>query len=384
MTSTVAGPSGPPDTPILVLVRTLEIDSLDSFDAHAARSRHMRGWQLQELDLTGREGVLARLDPAGALFLGCRLSPAAEDDLRHRGGLVFPSVPDVPFEAYRAHLYTPAELYDGLEGGYDRTPDAQIYAWALEANHVQTGGTSIRDSLAMALHDNAIDDALAEFADGRRIVGVMGGHAVDRGQPAYAEAVRLGKALAEAGYTVATGGGPGAMEAANLGATLAGAADAEVDETLARIATVPSFKPSVTDWARAGFAATDRVGDLSLGVPTWFYGHEPPNPFCTAIAKYFRNAIREDVLLRLCNAGIVFLPGAAGTVQEIFQAACDNYYAAEAAQVPFVLVGKDHWAGELPAWQLLRGLGAGSPGFASRLALLDDPHEVPAALGKEL
>ncbi len=362
----------------------LEIDSLDAFDAHAARSRHMRGWQVQDLDLTGREGVLARLDPAGALFLGCRLSAAAEDDLRHRGGLVFPSVPDVPFDAYRAHLYTPTELYDGLDGGYETTPDAQIYAWALRANHTRTGGTSVRDSLAMALHDNAIDDALAEFTVGRRIVGVMGGHAVERGQPAYAEAVRLGKTLAENGYTVATGGGPGAMEAANLGATLAGAPDDEVDETLTRIAAVPSFTPSVTSWARAGLAATERSTDLSLGVPTWFYGHEPPNPFCTVIAKYFRNAIREDVLLRLCNASIVFLPGAAGTVQEIFQAACDNYYAPEAAQVPFVLVGKDHWTTELPAWPLLLGLGAAGPAFASRLTLLDDAHEVAAALGKEL
>jgi len=365
-------------------VRTIEIDTLDSFDAHAGRSKRMRGWQVQDLDLTGREDVLARLDPAGALFLGCRLSPAAEDDLRHRGGLVFPSVPDVPFDAYRARLYTPSELYDGLDGRYEDTLDAHIYAWALHANTTRTGGTSVRDSLAMALHDNAIDDALAEFVAGRRVVGVMGGHAVERGEPAYAEAVLLGKALAEAGYTVATGGGPGAMEAANLGATLAGAPDDEVADTLTRIATVPGFRPSVSAWARAGFAATERTGTLSLGVPTWFYGHEPPNPFCTGIAKYFRNAIREDVLLRVCNAGIVFMSGAAGTVQEIFQAACENYYAPTDEQVPFVLVGRDHWTTELPAWPLLLGLGASSTGFTARLTLLDDPHEVPAALGKEL
>ena len=45
--------------------------------------------------------------------------------------------------------------------------------------------------------------------------------------------------------------------------------------------------------------------------PTWFYGHEPPNVFADHVAKYFRNAIREDVLLQVCDAGIVFLPGAA-------------------------------------------------------------------------
>jgi len=365
-------------------VRTIEIDSLEAFDAHAARSRRMRGWQLQDLDLTGRDDVLARLDPAGALLLGCHLVPGTEDDLRHRGALVFPSIPDVPFDAYRAHLYTPTELYAGLDRGYEQTPDAQIYAWALTAHHTATGGTSVRDSLAMALHDNAIDDALADFASGRRIVGVMGGHAVERGLPAYAEALRLGRTLAESGFTVATGGGPGAMEAANLGAALAGATDGEVERVLADIAKVPTFTPSVAAWARAGLAATTRRSEVSLGVPTWFYGHEPPNPFCTAIAKYFHNAIREDVLLHICNAGIVYLPGAAGTVQEIFQAACENYYAPAEAQVPFVLVGKDHWTTELPAWPLLLGLGASSPSFAAHLTLLDDPHDVPAALSQEL
>ena len=64
-------------------------------------------------------------------------------------------------------------------------------------------------------------------------------------------------------------------------------------------------------------------------MPTWHYGHEPPNLFATAIAKYFRNAQREAILLQICDAGIVFLPGAGGTVQEVFQDACENYYAAE-------------------------------------------------------
>ena len=88
----------------------------------------------------------------------------------------------------------------------------------------------------------------------------------------------------------------------------------------------------------------DRSIDLgdsaSLGIPTWFYGHEPSNVFATAIAKYFRNALREAILLQICDAGIVFLPGAAGTVQEVFQDACENYYAAEASVAPMVLVGR--------------------------------------------
>ena len=49
------------------------------------------------------------------------------------------------------------------------------------------------------------------------------------------------------------------------------------------------------------------------------------------IAKYFRNSTREAILLEICDAGIVFLPGAGGTVQEVFQDACENYYADESS-----------------------------------------------------
>ena len=76
--------------------------------------------------------------------------------------------------------------------------------------------------------------------------------------------------------------------------------------------------------------------------------------FATAIAKYFRNALREAILLQICDAGIVFLPGAAGTVQEVFQDACENYYAAETSVAPMVLVGGSYWTGTVPVWPLLQ------------------------------
>nr|MBA3781497.1 Rossmann fold nucleotide-binding protein [Nocardioides sp.] len=97
----------------------------------------------------------------------------------------------------------------------------------------------------------------------------------------------------------------------------------------------------------------------TLGVPTWHYGHEPPNVFATAIAKYFGNATREAVLLQVCNRGIVFLTGAGGTVQEIFQDACENYYADDSSVAPMVLVGRDYWTRTLPAWPLLQSLADG-------------------------
>ena len=63
--------------------------------------------------------------------------------------------------------------------------------------------------------------ALAEWVTGRDLVGVMGGHALERGTAGYRDAARLGQALGDS-HVVATGGGPGAMEAANLGGFLAG------------------------------------------------------------------------------------------------------------------------------------------------------------------
>lgn len=355
-------------------VRPTEIESLDEFDRLVAHgTRTLAGFHLQSVDLSGRARALADLEVSGAVFLGCRFTagqgPGSEADLRERGALIFPSVPDVPFDPYRGALYTPAELYAGLEHGYAATLDASAYAWSRSPR-------TLDKSLAMALHDHAIDDAVEEFAEGRRLVGVMGGHAIGRGSPAYLAAARLGRALGGE-LTVLTGGGPGAMEAANLGTWLSGAPDADLVEAVDLLAAVPSFAPDVTAWARVAFDVLERWpgGATSLGIPTWFYGHEPPNVFATLAAKYFRNALREDVLLRLCRAGIVFLPGAAGTVQEVFQAACANYYSDPDLVAPMVLLGRDYWTAHLPVWPLLDSLGRGRA-LGPRLHLVDDPAEV--------
>jgi len=257
---------------------------------------------------------------------------------------------DAPVDPYRGSLYTPTELYDVTP--YADSLDARAYAWSREPPTPQA-------TLAQALHDHAIDEALTAWLPGRRLVGVMGGHDLDRSSAGYADAARLGWMLGQ-DHVVATGGGPGAMEAANLGAFFSGHDRDAVATSVASLAGVPSFRPSVDQWAAKAAAVTDGIsGRDTLGVPTWFYGNEPPNLFATAIAKYFRNAAREAILLQICDAGIVFLPGAGGTVQEIFQDACENYYAVPDSVAPMVLVGRTHWTETRPAWPLLESLARG-------------------------
>jgi predicted Rossmann-fold nucleotide-binding protein len=78
---------------------------------------------------------------------------------------------------------------------------------------------------------------------------------------------------------------------------------------------------------------------------------------------------------------VVFLPGAAGTVQEIFDNATPNYYESRSAPTPMVLVNRSHWTEKLPAWPLLGALAAGRP-MEARIALVDTVEEAPEALAR--
>ncbi len=328
--------------------RVVDVTTLADLDRRlAGGAQSLAGWRVVGLDLTDRGPALLERSLGQALFLGCEFADGDDDVVRRAGAIVLHDIPGIPVDTFRASLYSPGDLYDAPR--YDDTLDARAYAWSRH-------GTSPEDTLAMALHDHHVDAALATWVAGRDVVGVMGGHALERGSTAYAAAARLGHALGDH-LTVATGGGPGAMEAANLGAFVPDG----LDDALGRLVAVPSFQPDVGAWAGAALdVVRDTAGGReSLGIPTWHYGHEPPNVFSTSIAKFFANAPREALLLEVCTAGIVFLPGAGGTVQEIFQDACENYYAGRTAVAPMVLLGRRYWTEELPVWPLLKALADG-------------------------
>ena len=150
-----------------------------------------------------------------------------------------------------------------------------------------------------------------------------------------------------------------------------------LDEALELLAKAPSFVPSVI---RLGGRGLRGAGPLAAAAAT--RSASPPGSTVTSrrtpspahIAKYFANATREDGLLARSNAGVVFLPGAAGTVQEIFDNATPNYYESRGEPTPMVLVDRAHWTEQLPAWPLLRAL-AGGRAMEARIALVDSVDE---------
>ncbi len=210
-----------------------------------------------------------------------------------RGGVALP--PGLPVDPYRRGLYSVDELYDADE--YAATRDARAYAWSLRR-------PSRDDTLARALHDHAVDQALTDWISGRRLVGVMGGHHIARGDETYAQAARFAHAVGGR-LTVATGGGPGAMEAANKGASEAGGVSVGLGIEL-------PFESGLNEWADVGINFR------------YFFARK------TMFVKYAQ--------------GYIVLPGGLGTLDELFEA-LTLVQTGKITRFPVALVGVDYWSG---------------------------------------
>ena len=119
---------------------------------------------------------------------------------------------------------------------------------------------------------------------------------------------------------------------------------------------------------------------VSLGVPTWLYGHEPSTPFATHIAKFFENSLREDSILTMAFGGIIFTPGSAGTMQEIFQDAVQNHYLSFGISSPMVFMGEKYWTEEMPVYPLLQQLMAAGKYKNLLLSITDDTEQIEKEL----
>ena len=357
-----------------------DLETLHEVAAHVAAHGTLDGVLVRDLDLRGMTEVLRGVSAVDAVLMGCGLPDPVEADLVEHGALVFPPLDGVPYHPYRRELYSVDELMEGYVRGdpesFGRdTLDSRIYEHYTALR--RAGALPLLQAFAQRLHDHAMDRALREVLDDgpRRTVGVMGGHAMRRDEPGYRAVAQLGRQLSAAGYYVATGGGPGAMEAANLGAWHGAAHAAVVDAAVDQLAAVTSWRDP--RWFDTAWAVREAWPDgaASLGIPTWFYGHEPTNLFATHVAKFFANSLREDGLLAIALHGVVYAPGSAGTVQEVFQDAAQNHYGTFSLVSPMVFLGVDAWTRRLPVLPLLRSL-AGERQYAERILVTDDVDEI--------
>lgn len=357
----------------------IELESLSAFDEHLEQHNSLADTACQGLDLRERSWRLFEADVREAFFLGCQLEGSALEYLNDQGACVFPVIDGLPFRSFRGDLYDVAELYAGYEPGdhqsYEITPDARSYR-----QHKSTvASLHVVGTLAERIHDHAVDNALHQHlarVGPESVVAIMGGHGLARTDDAYIQVAQLGRALTADGFYVATGGGPGAMEAANLGAWMAPHPPEALDQALSVLAGASAFEP-VGEWLDTAFEVRARWPQAepglgsSLGVPTWHYGHEPPNVFATEIAKYFANSIREDGLLAIALAGVVFAPGSAGTIQEVFQDAAQNHYESFGKVSPMVFLDIEYWTSVKPIYPVLQYLAADKP-YGDVLTAFDD------------
>jgi predicted Rossmann-fold nucleotide-binding protein len=282
-----------------------------------------------------------------------------------------------PYLVSPQRLYTRDDLMQGWHPGADHsaTLDGRIYA------HVKAHGgraPDMMEGLAQRTHDHFIDSALAGFLmeSARPVIGIMGGSGTLASDSNYRRVVELAASLTQRGYLVVGGGALGIMEAANLGAYLAARSERERDDAVQALADTPGYAADQAGYLQVAVGVRERFapGAESLAIPTWVSEGEPINQFAPHIAKYFSNSIREDGLLAVATAGIVFAPGGAGTMQEIFQDAAQNAYKVF-GRSPMVFLDRQHYCADTGLYPALQRQ-AERLGFADLLSVADEPADI--------
>ncbi|RBY95964.1 TIGR00730 family Rossman fold protein [Blastococcus sp. TF02-8] len=174
-----------------------------------------------------------------------------------------------------------------------------------------------------------------------RAVSVFGSARTPREHPHYDTGVALGRALAEAGYAVITGGGPGAMEAANRGAHEAGGMSVGLGIEL-------PFEQELNEWVDVGISF-----------------------------RYF--FVRKTMFVKYAQA-FVILPGGFGTLDELFEA-LTLVQTRKVTRFPVILIGTEFWSG-LVGWIRERMIAEGtvSPGDLDLIVVTDDVAEAVAVI----
>jgi uncharacterized protein (TIGR00730 family) len=181
-------------------------------------------------------------------------------------------------------------------------------------------------------------DTLASVRKGVTIFGSARTHPDD---PQYVAAQEVARILAEAGYAIITGAGPGIMEAANKG-------------------------------AREG-------GGRSVGCNIELPFEQGANPYVDTLVNFRYFFVRKTMFIKYSNAFIIF-PGGFGTLDEAFEA-LTLIQTGKLYQFPVIMFGRHYWAG-LIRWLQSRVLGEEkiSAGDLDLILLTDDPAEAAQAV----
>ena len=191
---------------------------------------------------------------------------------------------------------------------------------------------------------------LAEFVEGfdtlaryHPAVSIFGSTRAKPEDEVYQKAERIGQLLAENGFSVITGGGPGAMEAANKGASLA--------------------------------------GGKSIGLNIELPLEQKPNPYANITLRYRYFFVRKVMFVKYAVAYII-LPGGFGTMDELFESVT-LIQTHKIKPFPVILVGSNYWKGLLD-WikEVVLKEGRISSTDLDILQLIDDPEEIVKTIKK--
>jgi uncharacterized protein (TIGR00730 family) len=181
-------------------------------------------------------------------------------------------------------------------------------------------------------------DTLASIEKG---VTIFGSARTAPEDPMYKAAQEVARLLSEAGFAVITGAGPGIMEAANKGASIA--------------------------------------GGRSVGCNIELPFEQGANPYVDTLVNFRYFFVRKTMFIKYSFAFIIF-PGGFGTLDELFEA-ITLIQTGKIYKFPVILFGRHYWAGLL-RWLQTRVLAERkiSPGDVDLMILTDDPAEAAHAV----
>lgn len=187
-------------------------------------------------------------------------------------------------------------------------------------------------------------DGFETLADVYPAVSVFGSSRVTENDPVYQMGVQLGRLLAEAGFAVITGGGPGAMEAANRGA--------------------------------------HEAGGKSVGLRIQLPKEQAANPYAKITVNFRYFFVRKVIFVKYAVAYAI-LPGGFGTMDELFEA-LTLIQTMRIKPFPVVLLGRDYWK-DLVSWirrNMISKHTMISPSDIELLQVFDDPEDAVAVIRK--